>query len=131
MNGPLLTANEITQVEGLEGLVYLQELVLDRNRIRALGESSFSGQGRLLELRLAENRLRELSNLHPLSRLRRLHLGVNKLQVRASACNCAFVYAAISQCLNKLFSLAIRLKIFFFLSSRKYMLVLSSCLLDE
>ncbi|XP_035243517.1 leucine-rich repeat-containing protein 9 isoform X2 [Anguilla anguilla] len=75
-----LQANEITQVEGLEGLLQLRELALDRNRIKALGETSFSGQGVLLELHLTENRLRELSNLHPLGQLRRLFLGVNKLQ---------------------------------------------------
>ncbi|XP_061113948.1 leucine-rich repeat-containing protein 9 [Conger conger] len=75
-----LQANEITQVDGLEGLLHLRELVLDRNRIRALGESSFMGQGLLLELRMAENRLRDLSHLQPLTQLRRLYLGVNKLQ---------------------------------------------------
>ncbi|KAJ8341293.1 hypothetical protein SKAU_G00335840 [Synaphobranchus kaupii] len=75
-----LQANEITQVDGLEGLVRLRELALDRNRIKALGETSFSSQGALLELHLGENRLRELNNLHPLTALRRLFLGMNKLQ---------------------------------------------------
>lgn len=68
-------------MEGLEGLHQLRELVLDRNRIKALGENSFFGQAFLLELHLAENRLRELNHLQPLTELRRLFLGMNKLQV--------------------------------------------------
>ncbi|XP_041710984.1 leucine-rich repeat-containing protein 9 isoform X2 [Coregonus clupeaformis] len=75
-----LQGNEISQVEGLEGLHRLRELVLDRNRIKALGENSFFGQVFLLELHLAENRLRELNHLQPLTELRRLFLGMNKLQ---------------------------------------------------
>uniref|UniRef100_A0A674DX66 Leucine rich repeat containing 9 n=1 Tax=Salmo trutta TaxID=8032 RepID=A0A674DX66_SALTR len=75
-----LQGNEISQVEGLEGLHQLRELVLDRNRIKALGENSFFGQAFLLELHLAENRLRELNHLQPLTELRRLFLGMNKLQ---------------------------------------------------
>ncbi|XP_036398728.1 leucine-rich repeat-containing protein 9 [Megalops cyprinoides] len=75
-----LQANEISQVEGLEGLMQLRELVLDRNRIRALGETSFLSQTVLLELHLAENRLRELNYLQPLPELRRLFLDMNKLQ---------------------------------------------------
>jgi Leucine-rich repeat (LRR) protein len=58
-----LQGNEISQVKGLEGLHQLRELVLDRNRIKALGENSFFGQAFLLELHLAENRLRELNHL--------------------------------------------------------------------
>uniref|UniRef100_A0A8C7HM05 Leucine rich repeat containing 9 n=1 Tax=Oncorhynchus kisutch TaxID=8019 RepID=A0A8C7HM05_ONCKI len=76
-----LQGNEISQVEGLEGLHQLRELVLDRNRIKALGENSFFGQAFLLELHLAENRLRELYHLQHLTELRRLFLGMNKLQV--------------------------------------------------
>ncbi|KAL4656332.1 leucine-rich repeat-containing protein 9-like [Arapaima gigas] len=73
-------SNDIRQVDGLEGLQQLQELVLDHNRIKALGEGSFSSQAALLELRLAENRLRELNHLQPLIHLRRLFLDLNKLQ---------------------------------------------------
>ncbi|XP_062326280.1 leucine-rich repeat-containing protein 9 [Osmerus eperlanus] len=75
-----LQGNEISQVEGLEGLFRLRELVLDRNRIKVLGENSFYGQGVLLELHLAENRIRDLNYLQPLTELRRLFLGNNKLQ---------------------------------------------------
>ncbi|XP_034531605.1 leucine-rich repeat-containing protein 9 isoform X2 [Notolabrus celidotus] len=75
-----LQGNEISQVEGLEGLHQLRELVLDRNRIKTLSENSFIGQNVLLELHLAENRIRELNHLNPLTELRKLFLGMNKLQ---------------------------------------------------
>ncbi|XP_053191128.1 leucine-rich repeat-containing protein 9 [Scomber japonicus] len=75
-----LQGNEISQVEGLEGLHQLRELVLDRNRIKALAENSFIAQSVLLELHLAENRIRELNHLNPLAELRKLFLGMNKLQ---------------------------------------------------
>ncbi|XP_054470363.1 leucine-rich repeat-containing protein 9 [Anoplopoma fimbria] len=75
-----LQGNEISQVEGLEGLHQLRELVLDRNRIKALAENSFIAQNVLLELHLAENRIRELNHLDPLTELRKLFLGMNKLQ---------------------------------------------------
>ncbi|XP_051237082.1 leucine-rich repeat-containing protein 9 isoform X1 [Dicentrarchus labrax] len=75
-----LQGNEISQVEGLEGLHRLRELGLDRNRIKALAENSFIAQNVLLELHLAENRIRELNHLDPLTELRKLFLGMNKLQ---------------------------------------------------
>ncbi|XP_044230328.1 leucine-rich repeat-containing protein 9 isoform X3 [Thunnus albacares] len=78
-----LQGNEISLVEGLEGLHQLRELVLDRNRIKALAENSFIAQSVLLELHLAENRIRELNHLGPLTELRKLFLSMNKLQVRA------------------------------------------------
>ncbi|CAB1330975.1 unnamed protein product [Coregonus sp. 'balchen'] len=72
-------SNENRQVEGWEGLHWLRELVLEPNRMKALGENFF-GQAVLLELHLAENRLQELNHLQPLTELRRLLLGMNKLQ---------------------------------------------------
>ncbi|XP_070698683.1 leucine-rich repeat-containing protein 9 [Pempheris klunzingeri] len=75
-----LQGNEISQVEGLEGLHQLRELVLDGNRIKALSENSFIAQNVLLELHLSENRIRELHHLDPLTELRKLFLGMNKLQ---------------------------------------------------
>jgi len=77
----LAIGNEISQVEGLEGLHQLRELVLDRNRIKALADNSFIAQTVLLELHIAENRIRELNHLQPLTELRKLFLGMNKLQV--------------------------------------------------
>lgn len=82
MSFALSLGNEINQVEGLEGLHQLRELVLDRNRIKTLAESSFIAQSVLLELHLAENRIRELNHLNPLTELRKLFLGMNKLQVQ-------------------------------------------------
>uniref|UniRef100_A0A8C4XE44 Leucine rich repeat containing 9 n=1 Tax=Erpetoichthys calabaricus TaxID=27687 RepID=A0A8C4XE44_ERPCA len=75
-----LQGNEISQIEGLENLHRLQELVLDRNRIKSINENSFVGQTSLAELHLSENRIRELSNLQPLPELRKLFLGTNKIQ---------------------------------------------------
>ncbi|XP_056151358.1 leucine-rich repeat-containing protein 9 [Lampris incognitus] len=75
-----LEGNEISQVEGLEGLYQLRELVLDRNRIKVLKENTFISQAILLELHLAENRIRELSHLEHLVELRRLFLDMNKIQ---------------------------------------------------
>ncbi|XP_056616186.1 leucine-rich repeat-containing protein 9 isoform X3 [Triplophysa dalaica] len=75
-----LQGNDISQVDGLEGLQRLLELVLDRNRIKSLNESSFRGQEYLMDLRLAENRIRELNHLEPLTGLRRLFLDMNKIQ---------------------------------------------------
>ncbi|XP_030574901.1 leucine-rich repeat-containing protein 9 isoform X2 [Archocentrus centrarchus] len=75
-----LEGNEISQVEGLEGLHQLRELVLNKNRIKALTKNSFTAQTVLLELHLAENRIRELNHLDPLTELRKLFLNKNKLQ---------------------------------------------------
>uniref|UniRef100_A0A8C7XE01 Leucine rich repeat containing 9 n=1 Tax=Oryzias sinensis TaxID=183150 RepID=A0A8C7XE01_9TELE len=76
-----LQGNDISQVEGLEGLQHLRELVLDRNRIKALARNSFTAQSELLELHLEYNRIRELNHLDPLVGLQKLFLGMNKLQV--------------------------------------------------
>ncbi|KAL8168770.1 UNVERIFIED_CONTAM: hypothetical protein K2H54_016534 [Gekko kuhli] len=76
-----LQGNEISQIEGLEGLHLLQELVLDHNRVKAVGESSFAKQGSLLALHLEENRLREVNHLQSLVKLQKLFLGLNKIQV--------------------------------------------------
>lgn len=75
------SGNEISQVEGLEGLYQLREIVLDRNRIKSLTKNSFVAQSVLLELHLAENRIRELNHLDPLKELHKLFLDTNKLQV--------------------------------------------------
>ncbi|KAG8561130.1 hypothetical protein GDO81_015257 [Engystomops pustulosus] len=75
-----LQGNEISQVEGLEGLQYLQELVLDHNRIKMISEASFAKQSSLLSLRMEENRLRDVNNLHPLIKLKKLFIGCNKIQ---------------------------------------------------
>ncbi|XP_056401266.1 leucine-rich repeat-containing protein 9 isoform X2 [Hyla sarda] len=75
-----LQGNEISQVEGLEGLQFLQELVLDHNRIKVITETSFAKQSSLISLRMEENRLRDVNNLHPLVKLKKLFIGFNKIQ---------------------------------------------------
>uniref|UniRef100_A0A670I022 Leucine rich repeat containing 9 n=1 Tax=Podarcis muralis TaxID=64176 RepID=A0A670I022_PODMU len=75
-----LQGNEISQIEGLDGLQLLQELVLDHNRLKAIHENSFAKQSSLVALHLEENRLRELNNLHCLVKLQKLFLGLNRIQ---------------------------------------------------
>ena len=70
------------KIEGLEALHELRELVLDRNRIKNIGEMSFTSQWQLQELHLEENRLRELTNITVLNSLKRLFLGMNRIQVQ-------------------------------------------------
>ncbi|XP_040598886.1 leucine-rich repeat-containing protein 9 isoform X2 [Mesocricetus auratus] len=75
-----LQGNEISQVEGLDHLIVLQELVVDHNRIRTFNESAFAKPSSLLTLHLEENRLRELGKLQSLVKLEKLFLGYNKIQ---------------------------------------------------
>jgi len=73
--------NEIQKVEGMEHLHDLRELVLDRNRIKNVSETSFINQWNLQELHVEENRLRDLANFNCLENLQRLYLGSNRIQV--------------------------------------------------
>lgn len=76
-----ILGNEISKIDGLEGLQQLRELVLDRNKIKAVSECSFINQWQLQELHIEENRVRDLSNLVSLENLQRLFLGMNRIQV--------------------------------------------------
>lgn len=78
----IFLGNEISKVEGLEGLRNLRELVLDKNKIRVITETSFFFQTNLIELHLEENRVRELSFFDRMVKLEKLFLGSNKVQVR-------------------------------------------------
>uniref|UniRef100_A0A665WI58 Uncharacterized protein n=1 Tax=Echeneis naucrates TaxID=173247 RepID=A0A665WI58_ECHNA len=80
----------------LEGLHYLRELVLDSNRIKTLAENSFIAQKVLLKLHLEENRIRELNHLSSMTELRKLFLGMNKLQVILSRINFQLNYIKYS-----------------------------------
>ncbi len=77
-----LQGNELTSAEGLDGLDQLRELVLDRNKIKALPENVFVGTPNLRELHLEENRLRgDFLALAPIGgSLERLFLGSNRVQ---------------------------------------------------
>lgn len=74
--------NEISQIEGLDSLQFLQELVLDHNRVKTISDNSFAKPSSLVALHLEENRLRELNNLQPLGKLQKLFLGLNRIQVQ-------------------------------------------------
>ena len=50
------TGNEISRVEGLNGLYHLTELVLDRNKIKMIGEHLLEDLTGLKELHIEENR---------------------------------------------------------------------------
>lgn len=72
--------NEIVKIEGLETLRDLRELVLDKNKIKHIGELSFAGQMmRLSELHIEENRLKDLNNLHICRGLHKLYAANNKI----------------------------------------------------
>lgn len=75
------SGNEISKVEGLENLRDLLELVLDRNKIKSINDTSFASQRKLQELHIEENRLRSLANLHHLENLLRLYVAMNRIQV--------------------------------------------------
>ncbi|XP_056023048.1 leucine-rich repeat-containing protein 9-like isoform X3 [Ostrea edulis] len=75
-----LQGNEISKVEGMEGLHDLRELVLDRNKIKVITELSFANQWNLQELHIEENRVRELSYLNCMDNLQRLYMGSNRVQ---------------------------------------------------
>ena len=82
----MITGNEISVIDGLEGLQDLRELVMDRNKIKGVGDFSLVNQWNLVELHMEENRLKDLSNLMCLENLQRLFLGMNRIQVSTIHC---------------------------------------------
>jgi Leucine-rich repeat (LRR) protein len=75
-----LQGNELTKIEGLEGLRDLRELVLDKNKIKSISENSFVDQAqRLVELHIEENRLRDLNNIEILQNLQKVYAANNKI----------------------------------------------------
>ncbi|KAL5493183.1 hypothetical protein EMCRGX_G014321 [Ephydatia muelleri] len=75
-----LQGNEIVLVEGLDGMKSLTELVLDRNKIKTLENSSLLSLRSLRELHIEENRLKELCNFSSFVNLERLYIGMNRIQ---------------------------------------------------
>ena len=69
--------NELTRIDGLQGLVALRELYLANNKIGAI--EGLHGLPALRLLELGSNRLRAITQLDHLSSLEELHLGRNKL----------------------------------------------------
>ena len=74
-----LQENDISRLDGLAGLRSLEELALDRNRVKSVEPGTFDGLVNLRELRMEENGLKSLSNFEPLVRLRALHLSCNRV----------------------------------------------------
>lgn len=77
-----MLGNYISRIKGLEGLQFLQELVLDHNRIKTISQDSFAGQSSLLVLHLKQNQIRELKSLQPLVKLQELFLDFNRIKVQ-------------------------------------------------
>ncbi|XP_065651763.1 leucine-rich repeat-containing protein 9 isoform X2 [Hydra vulgaris] len=75
-----LQGNEISKVEGLENLCELRELVLDKNKLKCLHETSFINQKKLKELHIENNMLQKLNYLEELVCLERLYIGSNRIQ---------------------------------------------------
>mmetsp|Transcript_24462 Transcript_24462/g.61912 ORF Transcript_24462/g.61912 Transcript_24462/m.61912 type:complete len:537 (-) Transcript_24462:1523-3133(-) len=74
-----LHGNDISKVDGLERLVTVRELCLDKNKIRYLESGAFSGMINLRELHLSENGLRSICHLPAFPRLHALHLACNRI----------------------------------------------------
>ena len=74
-----LQENDISRLDGLAGLRSLEELALDRNRVKSVEPGTFDGLVNLRELRMEENGLKSLSNFEPLVRLRALRLSCNRV----------------------------------------------------
>jgi len=69
----------LTFLNGLEGLGHLEELCLDKNRIKHMDGAAFSSLPSLRQLRIEENGLRTFSNMYHLTNLRTLHCGYNRI----------------------------------------------------
>jgi Leucine-rich repeat (LRR) protein len=74
-----LHENRISRIDGLDKLVNLEELVLDRNRIKHLESSALNNMSELQELRLDDNGLRSLAHIEVLTSLRSLSIASNCL----------------------------------------------------
>ena len=85
----VLQGNDISELDGLEHLPSLQELVLDKNRIRCLDCLPLRNCVALRSLHVEDNGLRRLKNMDAIAfSLEALHLGTNRLndlQVRSAA----------------------------------------------
>ncbi|KAJ9438372.1 Protein phosphatase 1 regulatory subunit SDS22-like protein [Diplonema papillatum] len=74
-----LRSNDISRVDGLDFVPHLCELILDRNRLRALEDKCFTACTGLKDLRAEENMIKTLDGLKSLSSLRRLFLTANRV----------------------------------------------------
>lgn len=76
-----ILGNYISEIEGLEGLQFLQQLVLDHNHIKMISQGFIARQNGLLTLHLEQNKIWELNSLQPLVKLQKLFLDFNRMQV--------------------------------------------------
>jgi Leucine-rich repeat (LRR) protein len=74
-----LRANELQRIDGLDALPNLRELVLDRNKLRAVDNNSFQGTPFLRQLSCDENSIKTLDGLRPLQYLQRVSFASNRI----------------------------------------------------
>lgn len=75
-----LHENDICRLDGLDGLPKLEELVLDKNRVKHLEALSLTGVCYTIrELRLDDNGLRSLANIELLEQLESLSIASNRI----------------------------------------------------
>jgi Leucine-rich repeat (LRR) protein len=74
-----LNNNDLSIVDGLQGLPSLQQLVLATNKIKRISQSSFVGNPGLRGLQLESNELRTIANMTSMLRLRSLFLANNRI----------------------------------------------------
>jgi hypothetical protein len=75
-----LKANDLSKVDGLDSLPNLRELVLDRNKLRALDANCFVQTPYLRQLSCEENSIKVLDGLRTLLYLQRVSFASNRIQ---------------------------------------------------
>eukprot|EP01012_Entosiphon_sulcatum_P022397 TRINITY_DN2733_c0_g1_i1.p1 TRINITY_DN2733_c0_g1~~TRINITY_DN2733_c0_g1_i1.p1 ORF type:complete len:1527 (-),score=315.85 TRINITY_DN2733_c0_g1_i1:41-4621(-) len=74
-----LKGNDLSKIDGLDVLVNLRELNLEKNKLRLLDERVFAGLIHLRDLKLDENMLKSLDGLRNLINLQRLSVASNRV----------------------------------------------------
>jgi Leucine-rich repeat (LRR) protein len=75
-----LKGNEILKVDGLEKVPMLREVLLEKNKLRAIERESFAFVPNLRELYLEENAIKSIDGIAVLGQLLKLSLASNRLQ---------------------------------------------------
>nr|CUU99318.1 hypothetical transcript [Hymenolepis microstoma] len=75
-----LQDNALTTISGLMGMINLQYLVLDRNRIHKIHPKEISNLTRLIEIHLDSNRLLDIPPMENLGQLEHIYLSANRLE---------------------------------------------------
>eukprot|EP01059_Diplonema_ambulator_P035367 TRINITY_DN8290_c0_g1_i2.p1 TRINITY_DN8290_c0_g1~~TRINITY_DN8290_c0_g1_i2.p1 ORF type:complete len:1479 (+),score=580.35 TRINITY_DN8290_c0_g1_i2:85-4521(+) len=74
-----LRSNDITKIDGLEGVPQLSELILDRNKLRGVEDNGLLVCHHLRDLRLEDNMIKRLDGLKGLQNLNRLFVTANRI----------------------------------------------------